>query len=183
MTVETLGGTSWDPAQALRRVMRVFPTGVTIVTTGRDDDVQAMTANAVLSASLEPPLMLVSVHATSRMTHCVKASAGFVLNFLAGHQEHLARLFSTHDRPGGVPALAAMGGRCGHSGMPIVEGALAAIECELEAVHPAGDHELFLGRVVAMHLAETDGEALLFYRGHMAGAEPYVPSVNGARSS
>jgi flavin reductase (DIM6/NTAB) family NADH-FMN oxidoreductase RutF len=183
MTVETLSGTAWDPAQALRRVMRVFPTGVTIVTTGQDHEVQAMTANAVFSASLEPPLMLVSVHSTSRMTHCIKAMAGFVLNFLAGHQEHLARSFAKHDRPDGVSALAALGGRCGRTGMPIVDGALAAIECELEAVHPAGDHELFLGRVIAMHLAEADGEALLFYRGQMAGAEPFVPSANGVRTS
>jgi flavin reductase (DIM6/NTAB) family NADH-FMN oxidoreductase RutF len=154
-------------AVALRQAMRRLVTGVTVVTTGRDATTHGMTANAVISASLEPPLMLVSVHRHSRMNGRLRAERRFAINVLSGRQAPLARLFAAAERPQGL-AAAAMLGTGGAGAVALVDGALAAVECGLEAVHPAGDHDLFLGRVLEIHLGAADAEPLLFHEGRLA---------------
>jgi flavin reductase (DIM6/NTAB) family NADH-FMN oxidoreductase RutF len=150
---------------ALREAMGHFPTGVTVLTTGREERAEGMTANAVISVSLEPPLMLVSVHRGARINARLREEGYYALNLLAADQEGLSRLFASPERSSGVTAVRSMGGGYGSTGAPLVRGSLAAIECELEAVYPGGDHDLFLGRVAAIHLGETDKAPLVFYQG------------------
>ena len=150
-------------AATLRETMGLFPTGVTVVTSGRGKKVEGMTANAVISASLDPPLFLVSVHKEARLNGRVKEEGYYAVNLLAADQEGLSRLFASPERSSGLSAINSLGGGYGHTGAPLAAGALAAIECELETVYPGGDHDLFLGRVVAIHAGDTRKAPLIFH--------------------
>ncbi len=128
-------------AEALRGAMSHFPTGVTVVTSGQKENVEAMTANAVISVSLDPLLFLVSVHKDARINPRIKEEGYFAISLLADDQEGLSRLFASPERSSGLPALHSLGGGYGSTGAPLAAGALAAIECELEDVYFGGDHD------------------------------------------
>ena len=151
--------------EALRAVMGLFPTGVTVVTTGRGARTEGMTANAVISVSLDPLLFLVSVHKDARLNQRIKEEGYYAVNLLAADQEGLSRLFSAPERSSGLSAANSLGGGHGRTGAPLAAGSLAAIECELEAVYPGGDHELFLGRVLAVHMGDVRKAPLVFHEG------------------
>jgi len=186
-------GFSWDSrepgAEALREAMRVFPTGVTVLTSGEGEQTEGMTANAVISVSLDPPLFLVSVHRETRISPRIKECGYYAVSLLAADQEGLSRLFASPERSSGLSAERSLGGGSGRTGAPLAAGALAAIECELEAVYPGGDHELFLGRVAAVHLGEARRGPLVFHEGgypplYSSGTQPardnaFVDSVRG----
>ncbi|MCA3747783.1 MAG: flavin reductase, partial [Rubrobacter sp.] len=141
--------------EALKRAMRHFPSGVTVVTSGSGERAEGMTANAVISVSLDPPLMLVSVHRDARLNPRIREERSFAINILADDQEGLSRLFASPERSSGLVAVRSLGGGYGRTGAPLAAGALAAIECELEEIYPGGDHDLFLGRVVEVRLGDT----------------------------
>lgn len=145
--------------------MRVFPTGVTVVTSGYEESAEGMTANAVFSVSLEPPLFLVSVHRDARLNPRIKQEGYYAVSVLAGDQEGLSRLFASPERSSGLSAVRSLGGGYGVTGAPLAAGALAVIECELEAVYPGGDHELFLGRVVSANPGDTRKGPLVYHEG------------------
>lgn len=160
---------SWEVrggnAEALRSAMSHFPTGVTVVTSGREEEAEAMTANAVLSVSLDPLLFLVSVHKDARLNPRIREEGHFAVNLLADDQEGLSRLFSSPERSSGLPAIRSLGGGYGSTGDPLAEGALAVVECELAEAYPGGDHDLFLGRVVGVRLGDTRKGPLIFHEG------------------
>lgn len=162
-------GFAWDSrepeAAALREAMGTFPTGVTVLTSGHGDESEGMTANAVISVSLSPLLFLVSVHRETRIAPRIKETGCYAVSLLSANQEGLSRLFASPERSSGLSAVRSLGGGYGRTGAPLAAGALAAIECELEAVYPGGDHELFLGRVVAVHLGDTRRGPLVFHEG------------------
>ena len=174
------GEEAWEvlaaDADALRGAMSHFPTGVTVVTSGRDEEAEAMTANAVLSVSLDPPLFLVSVHRDARLNPRIRQEGHFAVNLLADDQEGLSRLFSSPERSSGPRAVNSLGGGYGSTGDPLAAGALAVVECELAEVYPGGDHELFLGRVVGVRLGDTRKAPLLFHEGG-------YPTLGAARAS
>ena len=166
---EDLRKHGWEtrPAEAasLRATMGLFPTGVTVVTTGTGEGTEAMTANAVLSVSLDPLLFLVSVHKDARLNTRIREECFYAVSLLAADQEGLSRLFSSPERSSGMPAVKSLGGGFGVTGAPLAAGAMAAIECELETVYPGGDHGLFLGRVVAVHMGDARKGPLVFHEG------------------
>ncbi len=169
-----------DP-DALRSAMTLFPTGVTVVTSGTGERVEGMTANAVLSVSLDPLLFLVSVHQEARINTRIREEGYFAVSLLSAEQEGLSRLFASPERSSGLPAVKSLGGGKGRTGAPLAAGALAAIECELESVYPGGDHDLFLGRVVAVHLGDTRRGPLVFHEGTYPNLAPYSgPGASGA---
>jgi flavin reductase len=151
--------------EALRAAMGLFPTGVTVITTGHGKRTEGMTANAVISVSLDPLLFLVSVHKDARLNRRIIEEGYYAANLLAADQEGLSRLFASPERSSGPSALNSLGGGYGKTGAPLAAGSLAAIECELEAVYPGGDHDLFLGRVVAVHMGNTRKGPLVFHEG------------------
>jgi flavin reductase (DIM6/NTAB) family NADH-FMN oxidoreductase RutF len=151
--------------EALREAMSLFPSGVTVVTTGRGEGTEGMTANAVISVSLDPVLFLVSIHKGARLNRRIREEGYYAVNLLAADQEGLSRLFASPERSSGLSALNSLGGGYGTTGAPLAAGSLAAIECELETVYPGGDHDLFLGRVVAVHLGDTLKSPLVFHEG------------------
>ena len=172
----------------LRAAMSLFPTGVTVVTTGHGERTEGMTANAVISVSLDPLLFLVSVHKDARLNQRIKEEGYYAVNLLAADQEGLSRLFSSPERSSGSSALNSLGGGHGKTGAPLAAGSLAAIECELETVYPGGDHDLFLGRVVAVHMGDTQKAPLVFHEGsyptlkaapRLGDSGAFVDSVRG----
>jgi flavin reductase len=160
---------SWEvrdaDADALRSVMSHFPTGVTVVTSGREEKVEGMTANAVISVSLDPLLFLVSVHKDARLNPRIREEGYFAVNVLADDQEGLSRLFASPERSSGLQALHSLGGGYGSTGAPLAAGALGVIECELAEIYAGGDHDLFLGRVVEVRLGDTRKGPLVFDEG------------------
>jgi flavin reductase len=150
---------------ALRSAMRHLPTGVTVVTSGREERAEGMTANAVMSVSLDPLLFLVSVHKEARLNRRIREEGYFAVNILADDQEGLSRLFASPERSSGLPAIHSLGGGYGSTGAPLATGALAVIECELEEIYPGGDHDLFLGRVVAIRMGDTRKGPLVYHEG------------------
>jgi flavin reductase (DIM6/NTAB) family NADH-FMN oxidoreductase RutF len=156
--------------------MRMFPTGVTVVTSGGEEKAEGMTANAVISVSLDPLLFLVSVHKDARLNPRIREEGSFAVSILADDQEGLSRLFASPERSSGLPAVRSLGGGYGMTGAPLAAGALAAIECELEDVFPGGDHDLFLGRVVAVLMGDTRKGPLVYHEGGYPTLKPAAAS-------
>lgn len=148
-------------ARSFRQVMGRFPTGVTVVT-ARDGDgtCVGLTVNAFTSVSLDPPLVLICIgHASD--THDRLLSAGsFAVNVLSSSQAEVARRFASDPAAGRFDQV---GWRAGPRGAPILEGVSAWLACVVEAVHPAGDHSIVVGRVDAAEVGAR--EALVFHRG------------------
>ena len=144
----------------LRRVMGHFATGVTIVTThdgaGR---CYGLTANAVCSLSLDPPLVLVCVDKRAESHPAFERSRSFVVNILGSDQEELSRRFAVS----GGEKFTGLTCRNAACGAPILEGALAWVECRVVAVHEGGDHTIYVGEVD--DAGAGDGHPLLFFRG------------------
>jgi flavin reductase (DIM6/NTAB) family NADH-FMN oxidoreductase RutF len=168
-------------ADALRGAMRLFPTGVTVVTSGREERTEGMTANALISVSLHPLLFLVSVHKDARLNPRIREEGYFAVNILADDQEGLSRLFASPERSSGLHALHSLGGGYGSTGAPLAAGALAVIECELQENYAGGDHDLFLGRVVAIRLGDTRKGPLVYHEGGYTTTKPVTrPAESGA---
>jgi flavin reductase (DIM6/NTAB) family NADH-FMN oxidoreductase RutF len=143
-------------ARELRLVMGRFATGVTVITTLAGDTVHGMTANGVLSVSLRPPLVLVSL-GRCRMNELLPRTGHYAISVLAHDQEHLAAHFAGQREAPSAPQFRFDGG------LPVVDGALAHLVCRVVDVHRSGDHVLWIGEVQRAH--HREGQPLLFYTG------------------
>lgn len=150
-----------------RRVMGHFATGVTVVTTRRGDGTPCgLTVSAVSSVSLDPVLVLVCVDRDSSSRRCIAEAGFFAVNVLAEEGETLARRFAgtRDDRFDGL------GVREEETGAPVLDDALAWLDCRVREELPGGDHALFLGEVVAADAVA--GTPLVYFRG---GYGRFVP--------
>jgi flavin reductase (DIM6/NTAB) family NADH-FMN oxidoreductase RutF len=148
-----------DPS-VFRQLCGRFATGVSVVTTADASGRPAgMTANSFTSVSLTPPLISVCIDHRADMHARLLVVPRFIVNILEQHQEALSRRFATDldDKFSGV------GYTRTDSGLPILDGTLAWIECERDALIEAGDHTIVLGRVLGGSAGE--GLPLLYYRG------------------
>jgi flavin reductase (DIM6/NTAB) family NADH-FMN oxidoreductase RutF len=147
-------------AAQFRQLLGRFATGVSVLT-ARDADgtPQGMTASSIASVSLTPPLLLVAVDHANDMHAAMLGAAHFVVNILAADQETLARAFAaeTTNRFDGV------GYGLNRHGIPLLDGALAHIECVKHAAVPGGDHTVFFGLVTGGEV--TERRPLLYFRG------------------
>jgi flavin reductase (DIM6/NTAB) family NADH-FMN oxidoreductase RutF len=150
------GRATQEAGRQLRQVMGRFATGVTVVTTADGDAIHGMTANAFLSVSLTPPLVLISL-GRCRMAEMLPRTGRYGISVLADDQEHLAAHFAAQRVSPTEPAFS------WHDGLPFLDGALAHLGCRVVDVHPAGDHVLWTGQVE--HLYCCEGRPLLFYTG------------------
>ena len=148
-------------AEEFRHTLGHFASGVTIITVcDRDGKPTGLTASAFTSVSLDPPLILVCVDHKSQSYPALVAGKMFAVNILAHDQEHLSRRFATtkiENKFDGVSfALSSMG-------LPLLESALAHLECATVNVHLEGDHSIFVGRVERARAGA--GHPLLYFRG------------------
>ncbi|WP_093944522.1 flavin reductase family protein [Actinoalloteichus hoggarensis] len=146
--------------------MSWFATGVVVLTVG-GDHVHGMTANAVSSVSLRPPLALCCVARDATMHGAITAAGSFGVSILASTQEDTARYFADKRRPRGLAQFDAVDWLPGpRTGAPLLAGALAWLECELTESFPGGDHSIFVGAVLAATRGSGDGGLLFFGGGY-----------------
>jgi flavin reductase (DIM6/NTAB) family NADH-FMN oxidoreductase RutF len=156
------GASSIDRGR-FREVLGHFASGVTVVTASEEGVPVGFTCQSFASLSLDPPLVVFAAATTSTSWPKMAAAGSFCINILEEHQEPLSRAFaeSGSDKFAGVAWTPAA------SGAPVIAGCLAWIDCELERIAEAGDHELVIGRV--LDLGSGPGAPLLFYRGGFGG--------------
>jgi flavin reductase (DIM6/NTAB) family NADH-FMN oxidoreductase RutF len=146
----------------LRTLMGHFATGVTVVAARHGPLLAGMTANAIATISIDPPILMASIARKAETHVAIVGSHAFAASVLADDQQDLAECFAQKT------TAAKLTGFCGaewdeaETGSPILEGALAYFDCRLTARHDGGDHTIFLGEIVAAGFRE-DAEPLLWY--------------------
>ncbi len=150
-----------------RQTLGEFMTGVAVCTSARGSVRRAMTANAITSVSLDPPLVLICVGARRSIHDLIRDAGCFAINILGEHQQAVAQYFAgappsplieEHNRLFGLPFHSAI------TGAPILSGCLAAIDCTLFATYPGGDHSIYVGKVEHLELATEPRDPLLYFR-------------------
>ncbi len=165
-------------SREFRDVCGRFVTGVSVVTSFGPDGPSGMTANAVTSLSLEPPLMIVCFDRTARTLAAVEHSRRLGIQFLAHDQEEVAGRFASK-----LPEAEKFVGLgwSDRSGVPALEGSVAGLACELRELLAGGDHLIAVAEVV--DLWRTDGDPLVFFEGAfwtLNEREPAPPEVDEA---
>jgi flavin reductase (DIM6/NTAB) family NADH-FMN oxidoreductase RutF len=140
-----------------RSAMGKFATGVTVIATDVEGDVHGMTANAFMSVSLDPKLIVISIGEKAKILNKIKESKIFTVNILAADQQELSMIFAGQLKEHKEVVFDRLDGK------PVLSGAVAQVACEVSAEHVEGDHTLFIGKVTDIHL--EDAEPLVFYNG------------------
>ncbi len=154
MSSEPLGVTP----EEFRRACGRFATGVTIATVlDAQGTPHGLTVSSFTSVSLDPPLVLICLGHAVTMIDAFRAARHFGINVLAAGQRELSDKFARkgYDRFNGLPWIS------GKTRVPLLPGALAAIECSVEQRVASGDHDILIGRMVRAEVAE--GEPLIYY--------------------
>lgn len=153
--------------EIFRQVMGHFATGVTVVTALDGERPQGITVNALSSVSLEPALVMVALDRRRFITPTVRATGRYAVNILAEDQQDLSDCFAGADVTPSRDEFCGARWHPGETGLPLLDGALAALECTVVETFSAGDHDLFIGRVDALRSDAGSGDArepLLYYR-------------------
>jgi flavin reductase (DIM6/NTAB) family NADH-FMN oxidoreductase RutF len=145
-----------DP-ETIRSVHRQFVTGVTVVTTAGDGEPRGLAVNAFCSVSLEPPLVLVCVQATSATYPALFKADHLAVNILAADQLDMLQVFAVK----GADKFATIDWTPGPHGSPLIEGSAASVEVAIGERLRAGTHTVFIGHVVEARYRDTDA---LVYR-------------------
>ncbi|MDP7643162.1 MAG: flavin reductase family protein [Anaerolineales bacterium] len=144
-----------------RKVMGLFATGVTIVATEVDGELQCMTANAITSVSLDPLLVLVCVNKELPILEQLKLTKNFSINILREEQEALSNYFAQLWEEESPPLYEFVA----WEGVPRLKGCVGSLGCVLHEVFDGGDHSIVVGRVKALHQGVEPFLPLLFYGG------------------
>ena len=149
---------------SLREVMGSYPTGVTIVAAREDGGLPfGLTINSFTSVSLDPPLVLICIGRASRCHDRLVSGSHFAVNVLAEDQSVIASKFASDPSDGRFDSVEWSEGP---SGAPLLEHAVAALECSIQEIFSGGDHSIILGRVT--HATVSDRPALVFHRGRFS---------------
>jgi len=159
--------TSGIDARTFRATLGSFATGVSVMTTVVGARPHGMTANALASVSLDPPLVLVCVDRGAVMAGQVEASGVFALNFLARDQEHLSAHFANDARMATEDEFAGIAYDAAATGSPVLEGVIGWVDCRVWSIVDGGDHLVVVGEVQALDIAE--GDPLLYFRAGYGG--------------
>jgi len=143
-----------------RTVLGHFATGIALVTAMDGAEPVGMACNSFTSVSLEPPLVLFCAAHSSSTWPRIQAAGKWAANILGEDGEEICRLFAQK----GAERFAHVAYSTGRTGAPVIDSALAFVDCETVAEHEAGDHVIVVGRVVELGYA-PEGKPLLFYRG------------------
>jgi 3-hydroxy-9,10-secoandrosta-1,3,5(10)-triene-9,17-dione monooxygenase reductase component len=163
MTMTTFGNAEF------RHILGHYPTGVCAVTAMIDDKPVAMVVGSFTSVSLDPPLVAFFPDRNSTSWPKIEQARRFCVNVLAEHQEDVCRALAskTENKFETVPY------RLSDAGMPIANGIVAWIDCDLHAVHEAGDHFIAIGRVHSLDI-EHPHRPLLFFQGGYGQFAPFA---------
>lgn len=153
--------------QSLRRACGRFATGVTVITTSDGNGSHGMTANAFMSVSLDPPLVMVSLDNRARMLERVRGAGRYAVSILAEGMERTALHFAGRHDPELATVLQY------RDGLPVVPGAAVHLLADVVGEVPAGDHTLFIGHVRGIHHEES-AAPLLFYSGQFQRLTQHV---------
>ena len=141
--------------EELREVMRRFPAPVAVVTAELDGERFGLTVGSLVSLSLEPPLVGISIGKDSSSHEPIRRAEGWAASLLGGSQTDVARHFARS----GIPPVALWAGvdvRAGARG-PLVDGAIGWLECLTVSEHDVGDHTIFVGQVESIELGHAAG--------------------------
>ena len=163
----------FDP-DVLRTVLRRFATGVAVVTTWDGDRPWGTTVNSFSSVSLRPPLVLVAFDRDRKIVPALRRTGRYAVNILGEEHRALSDCFAGGPAPAGLDSgrqerddLCGAEWLRGATGLPILTGAIASLECTVADVYPAGDHYLYVARVDAASATDADDRSmpLLYYAG------------------
>jgi flavin reductase (DIM6/NTAB) family NADH-FMN oxidoreductase RutF len=166
-------GMTFEPPSSdqLRRAFSTFATGIAVIgARGADGTLVGMTANSFTSVSLNPPLVLFCPARSLSAFDAYRAATHFSASVLPAHAEAVANHFARS----GTGKWRTVAHVVSEAGLPFLEIALAAFECETVARHDAGDHLIVVGRVVGLMLRE-EGEALVFFRSRYRQLDTWTP--------
>jgi flavin reductase (DIM6/NTAB) family NADH-FMN oxidoreductase RutF len=148
-------------AELMRRALRQFASGVTIVTAENAGEQFGITVTAFASISLAPPVVMVAINNDSPLRAAILASEHFAVHILSEAQMPLAERFArpvpSVEKYTDVPYIYAL------SGAPIISDTLASLDCVLEETNAIGSHTVMFGRVVDARSIEETGSPLLYY--------------------
>jgi flavin reductase len=147
--------------EAFKKALRGWASGVTVVTSRSGDKVHGMTVSAFSSVSADPPLVLVCANRSSTTHGIIEEGGLFTVNILASHQQDVSNVFASSKHEDS--RLQRVGWTEGETGAPLIDQALASLECSVASAHREGSHTIYIGRVEAVHT--TDAEPLVFYQG------------------
>ena len=167
--------TSAITADSFRAAVGSFAAGVTIITTLDETGApQALTATAFSSVSMSPPLCLVCIDKRARTYRPLLLKGRFAVNILGADQKWLSARFASAvtDRFAAVPWVPGVA-----TGCPILDGALAWMECRVVEIHSGGDHDIFLGRPISVQV--QDGAPLVYWRGRYSTLPPPPAEAEG----
>lgn len=144
-----------------RQVLARFATGVVVVTGATEAGPAGLTCQSFSSLSLDPPLVLLSTARSSTTWPRIAATGRFAVNVLAGDQQDVSTRFAVS----GGDKFTGLAWRRGALGNPLIDGAIAHVECDVHSLHDGGDHEIVIGRVRAIEAPGLDsGSPLVYYR-------------------
>ena len=147
-------------ARAFRDALGRFATGVAFVTAAPDGEPTGLIVNSLTSVSLDPPLVSFCPSRGSLTWSRMRRTGRFGVNVLGWHHER----FAARATPAGADRFAGLDWEPGRGDVPLLTDALAALECEIVAEHPAGDHWIVVGRVDELRVSPVD-EPLVFFAG------------------
>lgn len=155
-----------------RRILGHYPTGVCAVTAMVAEMPVGMIVGSFTSASLDPPLIAFFPDKRSTTGQKIVTIGHFCVNILAEHQNDVCNALASKSENKFEQVIYRRSG----SGMPVIEGAVAWIDCDLHAIHEAGDHYMVLGRVLSLGVEHTPGP-LLFFQGCYGRFSPIATST------
>lgn len=159
--------------EALRGAMRRWASGVTVVTAAHGGRRAGMTVSAFFSVSLEPATVLVSLHEGAETLALARASKAFAVSILGEGQEASSARFAGYGIPKDADRFEGSRTAPRVTGAPVLEGAIAWVDCRVTAVHASGTHALVVGEVVAAGSAEGAAAPLVYHdRGYRRLAPP-----------
>ena len=147
--------------EVFRKALRGWASGVTVVTSRSGDRAHGMTVSAFSGVSAEPPLVLVCANQASTTHGIIEEGGVFAVNILAAHQQDVSNVFASSKHEDS--RLERVRWTEGQTGAPLIDEALASLECSVASAHREGSHTIYVGRVEAVHT--NDAEPLLYYKG------------------
>jgi 3-hydroxy-9,10-secoandrosta-1,3,5(10)-triene-9,17-dione monooxygenase reductase component len=145
-------------ARSFRDALGRFATGVALVTAAPDGEPAGLIVNSLSSVSVEPPLVSFSPSRSSLTWSRMRRAGRFGVNVLGRQHEHFAKRAT----PPGADRFAGLHWELGEGGVPLLADALATLDCEIVAEHPAGDHWIVVGRVDDLHISPIKGPLVFF---------------------